>query len=88
MFSSHSRTKLSFESSFRNFLNLRGHRVTKRRVYDDLNIFDRPDDIRKREEWRLADGRSGESVARHDDVIRIFWREIEKKLTSMLFKAE
>ena len=71
MFTRHSGTKFGFEGSFGDFLNLRGTRITQRRVDDDLDIFHRPDDVRQGEEGGLPDGGRGESMAGNDDVIRI-----------------
>ncbi len=71
MFSSHSWAELCFESSLRNLLNLCWDRISEGRVDDDLDVLDRPDDVRQSEERRLAHGRRGQSVAGNDDVIRI-----------------
>ena len=71
MLSSDARTKLCLESSFGDFLNLGRHRVPEGRVDDDLDVFHRPDDVGQGEEGRLADGRGGQSVARHDDMVWI-----------------
>ena len=71
MLSGHSWAELCLKSSLRNLLNLSRNRISERRVDDDLDVLDRPDDVRQSEERSLADGRRRQSVARNDDVVRI-----------------